>query len=99
MATGLHIKAISKPKDKVLVAGFGAIVQAYSDRLSPSIYFNVTQTEAAKRRYFADVIQDLPKIIAIPKSDQYKATVQPEIRNFVDSLSLTYDSTGLRRGL
>ena len=93
-AAGLHIKAISQPEDKVLVAGFGAIVQAYSDRLSPSIYFNVTQTEAAKRRFFSDVRSHPPKFLAVPKSNQYKATVLPEIRNFVDSLSRSYDSTG-----
>jgi hypothetical protein len=90
---GIHIQGLSGPNDKVLVAGFGAIVQAYSDRLSPSVYFNVTQTETAKRRFFYDVSQNLPKIMAIPKSNQYRATTQPEIRNFVDSLSRTYDST------
>jgi len=91
---GETIKGLTEPHDRVLVAGFGAIVQVYSDRVAPTIYFNVTQTEKAKQVFFSQVRASPPKLIAVPVFDQYKQTVQPEIRNFVDSLAATYENRG-----
>ena len=83
---GLWIKAHTGPNEKVLVAGFGAIVQAYSERISPSIYFNATQTKMAKERFFSEVRRQEPAMVLVPASANYQAEVQPDVRDFVDSL-------------
>ncbi len=81
------VKANTGEQQKVLVAGFGAQVQVYSERLSPSIYFNVTQTETAKKRLlFEDLKQNKPTMILVPLYDDYRKTVNPDIRLFIDSL-------------
>jgi len=74
--------------DKVYVAGFGAQVQAYAERLSPTIYFNATQTAIAKARLFADLTSGKPKMILVPLFPEYQQTVSADMRNFVDSLVL-----------
>ena len=83
---GLWVKTNTGEQDKVLVAGYGAQVQVYSERLSPSIYFNVTQTEVAKKRLFEDLKQNKPAMILVPLYDDYRETVNPDIRLFIDSL-------------
>ncbi|HXB43542.1 MAG TPA: glycosyltransferase family 39 protein, partial [Puia sp.] len=72
---GLWIKTNTVKDDQVLVAGYGAIVQAYSERLSPCIYFNVTQTQRAKKRFNADIVSNKPKMILVPQSEEYISTV------------------------
>ena len=41
---GLWIRSKTSTSEKLYVAGYGAQIQAYSERVSPSRYFNVTQT-------------------------------------------------------
>jgi hypothetical protein len=77
---GLWIKANTSIGDKVFVAGYGAEVQAYSERLSPTIYFNVTQTPAAKRRLYQDLTANPPAMIAVPL---FEETVQEDIKQFI----------------
>jgi Dolichyl-phosphate-mannose-protein mannosyltransferase len=84
---GLWVKANTSPEDKVYVAGFGSQVQAYSERLSPSIYFNVTQTKIAKRQFFKDLETAHPKLILVPLFPQYKQYVDADLRIFIDSLT------------
>jgi hypothetical protein len=83
---GFWVKAHTAPDEKVLVAGFGAIVQAYSERISPSIYFNATQTKMAKERFFSEVRRQEPAMVLVPASANYQAEVQADVREFVDSL-------------
>jgi hypothetical protein len=84
---GLWIRSHSQPGEKVYVSGYGAEIQLYSDRISPSIYFNVTQTTYAKERLFRDLVADKPAIIALPLSQKYLQSVDSDLRNFVDSLA------------
>lgn len=92
---GLWLKNNSKPSDKVLIAGMGAQVHAYSERASPSIYFNVTQTAAAKKKFFQDVISNYPDIILIPKFSYNGEKINDEIMNFVSDLAAkNYSFTG-----
>ena len=73
---GLWIKLNTNPKEQVFVAGYGSIVQAYSERLSPTIYFNITQTETAKKRLFADLDSNKPAMIVIPASGEYNNNIR-----------------------
>ncbi|HYC30040.1 MAG TPA: hypothetical protein VEB42_14505, partial [Chitinophagaceae bacterium] len=83
---GLWIKDNTKPGDMVLVAGFGARVQLYSERLSPSIYFNVTQTPRAKKQFMQDVMFHKPQLIAIPAFADYNEYVSEDLRAFINYL-------------
>ena len=83
---GLWIRNNSDVKEKVFVAGYGAQIQAYSERLSPSVYFNVTQTPFAKKRLFADLLTNKPALLVIPLSDRYAGAVDVDIRSFVQGL-------------
>jgi hypothetical protein len=83
---GLWLKANTKPDKKVFVAGYGATVQTYSERLSPSVYFNVTQTGIAKQRFFKDMKLTKPTLILVPLFPEYKKYVGADLRLFVDAL-------------
>jgi Dolichyl-phosphate-mannose-protein mannosyltransferase len=83
-ALGLWIRQNTSPTDKVYVAGYGAIVQAYSCRQSPTVYFNETQTEAAKQRLLADLRNNAPAMIVVPAWQL--DTPQDNIATFVDAL-------------
>jgi hypothetical protein len=83
---GWWIRDNSAADDKVYIAGFGAQVQAYSERISPTIYFNVTQTPLAKARLFADLQSNKPQMILVPMFTDYKQNVSADIRNFIEGL-------------
>jgi hypothetical protein len=83
---GLWIRNNTNVNEKVYVAGYGAQIQAYSERQSPSIYFNVTQTPFAKKRLFADLLTNKPTLLVIPLSDRYAGTVDEDIRSYVQGL-------------
>ena len=83
---GLWIKSNTDPQEQVFVAGYGSIVQAYAERQSPTIYFNITQTEIAKKRLFADLTSNKPAMMVIPESWGYNNNTNDEIRIFIDSL-------------
>ncbi|MGZ3767727.1 MAG: ArnT family glycosyltransferase [Mucilaginibacter sp.] len=80
---GLWVRDNTSPQDKVYIAGFGAQVQVYSERISPTIYFNVTQTTIAKARFYSDLRSNKPAVILIPLFPEYKQTVGPDMRQFV----------------
>ncbi|HEY4937141.1 MAG TPA: hypothetical protein VII44_11200 [Puia sp.] len=83
---GLWIRANTTINEKVYVAGYGAQIQAYSERVSPSIYFNVTQTQFAKKRLFADLSTDKPSMMVIPLFESYSNLVDKDIRLFINEL-------------
>jgi len=83
---GLWIRNNTDTKDKVFVAGYGAQIQAYSERISPSVYFNVTQTPFAKKRLFADLLSNQPALLVIPMSDKYAGAVDEDIRSHIQEL-------------
>jgi hypothetical protein len=83
---GWWIRDHTSEQDKVFVAGFGAQVQAYSERISPTIYFNVTQTRIAKERYFSDLQKNKPAIILVPLFSEYHDLVSQDMRTFLDQL-------------
>ncbi len=84
---GLWIRSHTHAGEKVYVAGYGAEIQLYSKRISPSIYFNVTQTLYSKNRLFRDLLSDKPAMIAVPMSQKYVQSVDVDLRGFIDSLT------------
>jgi Dolichyl-phosphate-mannose-protein mannosyltransferase len=84
---GIWIRDHTGTGDKVFVAGFGAQIQAYSERQSPSIYFNVTQTPFAKKRLFADLSLNKPAMLVIPLSERYTGSVDEDIRLYIRGLA------------
>jgi len=83
---GWWIRDNTSPQDMVYVAGFGAQVQAYSERISPTIYFNVTQTQLAKERFYNDMSKNKPAMILVPLFSEYRNFVGEDMRQFVDKL-------------
>ena len=83
---GRWIKANTTEQEKVFVAGYGAQVQVYSERLSPSVYFNVTQTQIAKERLHKDMQLNKPGMILIPLFPDYEQNVDQDLRVFIAGL-------------
>ncbi|MDB5231256.1 MAG: hypothetical protein JWN76_2061 [Chitinophagaceae bacterium] len=79
---GYWIKANTTEKDYVLITGFGAQVQAYSERISPSIYFNNTSTTLAKKQFFNDILKTKTTMIVMP-IEQSDNLVDADIKKFV----------------
>ena len=86
---GLWIRSTTNEQQKVFVAGYGARVQVFAERQSPTIYFNVTQTKIAKERLFYDLQANSPEIIAIPQFPEYTKYVGEDIRSFINNLVTT----------
>jgi hypothetical protein len=84
---GIWIRNNTDTKEKVFVAGYGAQIQAYSERLSSSVYFNVTQTSFAKKQLFADLLTNKPALLVIPLSDKYAGAVDEDVRSYVQQLA------------
>ena len=82
---GFWIKDSLQPIEKVFIAGMGAQVQVYSETISPTIYFNVTQTKAAKERLYTDFSKTKPQFILIPTFREYQ-TLSTDLKFFIDSL-------------
>jgi hypothetical protein len=83
---GWWIRDHTSGQDRVYVAGFGAQVQAYSERISPTIYFNVTQTRLAKERFYSDMHKNRAAMILVPLFSEYQNFVSQDMRQFVDEL-------------
>lgn len=83
---GLWVKANTSQREMVFVAGGGQQVQVYSERVSPSIYFSVTQTAIAKKRFFEDMTQNRAAMILVPLYPEYRQTVDEDLKTYVDQL-------------
>jgi hypothetical protein len=83
---GWWVKANTTPQQKVFVAGGGAQVQVYSERISTSIYFSSMQTRHAKEVFYRDMKQNKADMILVPLFSEYKQYVDADLRAYVDSL-------------
>jgi len=83
---GRWIRDNTQEYDKVLVAGDGAEVQVYTERVLPSIYFNATETGSARLKFISDVQANIPALIAVPLSAAYQRDSGPEVRKFIEEL-------------
>ena len=82
-ALGLWLKRHSNPEDYVFVAGYGATIQAYSERLSPSRYFAGSLPGAAPALR-ADLALRRPRWIVLPKFPEYEDWVHPALRAVIE---------------
>jgi hypothetical protein len=87
---GYWIKANTAEDATVYIAGYGAIAQAYSERISPTRYFNVTQTRAAKESISQEMEVHKPNFLFIPAFGEYKTNVDADLRLFIDRLAGRY---------
>jgi len=78
---GLWIRANTKDTDKVYIGGMSAQAQVYTERVSPTIYFNSTETERAKERLKNDLISNRPTLVALPVFADYTQNTGAEMRN------------------
>jgi Dolichyl-phosphate-mannose-protein mannosyltransferase len=83
---GLWVKANTSPGEMVFVAGGGQQVQVYAERVSPSIYFSVTQSTIAKKRFFQDMKQNKAAMILVPLFPEYRQTVDDDLKTYIDEL-------------
>jgi hypothetical protein len=83
---GLWVKANTTAHQMVFVAGGGQQVQVYSERVSPSIYFSVTQTVIAKKQFFKDMKQNKAAMILVPLYPEYRQTVDDDLKLYIDRL-------------
>lgn len=83
---GKWVRDHTQPHDLVLVHSFGTQVQAYSERVSPSIYFNITQTPVAKVRFKHDLEQKKPVMILVPMFPEYYNLVDADLRALVNRM-------------
>jgi hypothetical protein len=91
---GLWIKGNTKETDRVYVAGYGARVQVFSERVSPTVYFNVTQTAKAKERLLKELTENKAAMIAVPVFENYRKYVGEDIRDFIEELVKTDYTAG-----
>jgi hypothetical protein len=83
---GLWIKDKTHSNEKIFIAGYGSQAQVYSERVSPSIYFNATQTAFAKKHLYSDLLTDKPAMVVIPLFESYHTMVNEDVRHFISEL-------------
>ena len=83
---GLWIKNQTSPNEKVFIAGFSSQAQVYSERISPSVYFNASQTIFAKKRLYSDLLMNKPAVLVIPLFESYPVMVDKDVRHFISDL-------------
>jgi hypothetical protein len=95
-ALGNWIKQNTNKDDKVFIAGMSAIAQIYSERMSPTIYFNSTQTPRAKKRLMDDLNNNPPQLILIPLTADYDR-FDNDLREFISSVkNRGYENEGCK---
>jgi hypothetical protein len=96
---GTWIKENTSENTTVFVSGYGAQVQAYSERISPTRYFNFTQTRDAMISIKQELSANKPGMIVVPVFAEYSGSMNPEIEAFIEGLiSTEYLSEGCRFG-
>lgn len=83
---GWWIRDHSQVSDRLLIPYFNPTVQAYSERLSPTIYFSTNESPQAKLRFYQETREHPPEMVIIPLSDDYRRLVSQDMRMFVQRL-------------
>ncbi|MBS1532510.1 MAG: glycosyltransferase family 39 protein [Bacteroidetes bacterium] len=84
---GQWVKANTKADELVFVAGGGPQVQAYSERISPSIHFSAGETLKARQRFLSDMRKNKADMILVPLYPEYRYYLTSDLLNYVDSLT------------
>ena len=82
------IRSSTAEQDKVFVAGYGAQVQVYSERLSPTVYFNADamDTRVKKTAFMHDFAAREPAMILLPQFNEYTLYVGQDIRDYLSAI-------------
>jgi hypothetical protein len=83
---GRWIKSNTREDERIYIAGYAAIAQAYSERLSSSVYFNLTQTVNAKKRFIRDISAREPDLLLLPLNPVYTTQINPDLNQFISQL-------------
>lgn len=83
---GCWIRDHSNKKDKLLIPFYSPTIQAYSERVAPTIYFSTNEMPQAKERFYQELREHRPDMVIIPLSDDYRKLVSGEMRSFVQQM-------------
>lgn len=83
---GRWVRDHTDPGDKVLVPFYGAAIQVYTERLSPTFYFNTNEWPQAKTVFYRELREHKPGMVIIPLSEDYRQIVSGEMRSFIQGL-------------
>lgn len=84
---GRWIKENTADTTTVFIGGYGAQVQAYSERISPTRYFNLTQTPSAIKIFKDEISANNPGLLIIPLFTEYSGSPNKEIEFFLAGLA------------
>jgi len=89
---GLWIKETTDEKDFVYVAGYGAPIQAYSERISPTKYFDAMflNLTTASEELGKELLNHPPKLILVPRFREYKLWVAKRNRSLIENILQQY---------
>lgn len=83
---GWWIRDHTHETDRVLIPFFNPVVQAYSERLSPTIYFSLNESPEARERFYREVREHRPEMVIVPLSDDYRKLVSFGMRSWIGQM-------------
>jgi len=83
---GWWIRDHTHETDRLLIPFFNPVVQAYSERLSPSIYFSLNESSEARERFYREVREHRPEMVIIPLSEDYRKLVSSGMRAWIGQM-------------
>jgi len=83
---GWWIRDHTRETDRVLIPFFNPVVQVYSERVSPTIYFSLNENAPARARFYQEVREHRPEMVIIPLSDDYRKLVGVEMRSWIQHM-------------
>jgi hypothetical protein len=83
---GCWIRDHSLQTDRLLIPFFDPVVQVYSERVSPTIYFSLNENPNAMERFRREVRARRPELVVIPLGEDYRTLVGAEMRSWVQKM-------------
>ena len=83
---GWWIRDHTRETDRVLIPFFCPVVQVYSERVSPTMYFSMNENTRAKARFYQEVRDHRPDVVVIPLSGEYRRLVSGEMRSWIQQM-------------
>jgi len=72
--------------DRVLIPFFNPVVQAYSERVSPTMYFSLNENPQAREMFYREVREHRPEMVVIPLSEDYRKLVSAGMRSWIQRM-------------
>ena len=83
---GWWIRDHSRETDRVLIPFFSPVVQAYSERVSPTMYFSLDENPKAREKFYQEVREHRPEMVVIPLSEDYRKLVSAGMRSWIQQM-------------